>query len=239
MWTVLKQGPTVSRRIHEKFKKAAVKKEYLALVDGSFPDTGSTGMEVCDPIGSYIINHQGRSKVYREAKPAATVFHKLGSDGRFSLVRCVPKQGRTHQIRIHLSTRGYPIVGDHLYNPRDVWAGRDWDDHEVKHAVRALVDRDLMAPVVKPKTEDHRWSGADANRWQEKLQKNFEWNAPLCLDCQLGRDYLDRVTASEPMMMCLHSWKYLFEDEGRQFASEMPLWASDFSYAERMCPNRS
>ena len=38
--------------------------------------------------------------------------------GRFSLVKLMPKTGRTHQLRVHMSAMGFPIVGDTLYGSR-------------------------------------------------------------------------------------------------------------------------
>lgn len=38
-------------------------------------------------------------------------------EGRFALVRCVPRSGRMHQIRVHLAYSGFPIVGDKIYGP--------------------------------------------------------------------------------------------------------------------------
>ncbi|MBI3542412.1 MAG: RNA pseudouridine synthase [Deltaproteobacteria bacterium] len=48
-------------------------------------------------------------------KKAITDFLVLGSDGRRSLVEVSITTGRTHQIRVHLSELGHPIVGDTLY----------------------------------------------------------------------------------------------------------------------------
>lgn len=51
------------------------------------------------------------------ARPSATRFEVLASDGRRARVRAVPVTGRTHQIRVHLAAVGAPVDGDRLYGP--------------------------------------------------------------------------------------------------------------------------
>jgi len=41
------------------------------------------------------------------------------ADGKFSIIRAVPRTGRTHQIRVHLAETGHPIVGDKIYGPNE------------------------------------------------------------------------------------------------------------------------
>jgi RluA family pseudouridine synthase len=89
-------------------------KEYLALVHGNFPDQE---MIVDLPLG-----RDAASAVRKKRKAwkggterAETRFRKVLAAGDISLVRCFPETGRLHQIRAHLLSAGFPIVGDKLY----------------------------------------------------------------------------------------------------------------------------
>jgi len=89
-------------------------KEYLALVHGNFPDEEL----IVDLSLGRDIESAVRKK--RKAWPggtegATTRFRKVLTAGDISLVRCFPQTGRLHQIRAHLLSAGYPIVGDKLY----------------------------------------------------------------------------------------------------------------------------
>src|SRR5690606_37164032 len=48
-------------------------------------------------------------------RPSQTAYEVLEHGRGYTLVRCVPKTGRQHQIRVHLAALGHPILGDHLY----------------------------------------------------------------------------------------------------------------------------
>ena len=98
------------------WESRAVRKEYLAIVHGEF-----SGARLIDaPIGpdeSSIVSIKDR--VREDGAPSRTHVFGIRTFARggqpFSLVRVVLYTGRKHQIRIHLSHAGHPIVGDKLY----------------------------------------------------------------------------------------------------------------------------
>lgn len=98
--------------LSRQFKERKVKKVYLALVWG---DMGR-GEGVIDlPIGRHPSQRKKmsvRTKKPRHAITRYTVKERLGP---FTLLEVRPETGRTHQIRVHLSATGHPVVGDKVY----------------------------------------------------------------------------------------------------------------------------
>ena len=91
-------------------------KEYVALVHGTPPETGDWQ--------DLLWKDSQKNKVFvvkrerKGVKPARLEFTRLtGSDP--ALVRVLLHTGRSHQIRVQFSSRGYPLVGDHKYGARD------------------------------------------------------------------------------------------------------------------------
>lgn len=111
-----------ARRFHDAMQLRAFLKEYQAIVWGWPPDDEFTvdapilrqGERL--PTAIYLkrcIHPEGVSAITR-----FTVERRFTRSGApFSLVRAYPTTGRTHQIRLHLSHAGYPIVGDKIYGP--------------------------------------------------------------------------------------------------------------------------
>ncbi len=92
--------------LSRQFQNRNIKKKYIALVIGKTPPNGI--------IDSAI-----------DGQPAHTEFKTLETiasnrSGFLSLLELLPKTGRTHQLRIHLSSEGYPILGDKLYGKENL-----------------------------------------------------------------------------------------------------------------------
>lgn len=108
-----------SQRLMVAFASAEISKEYLAICEGHPPEDT---FEVDAPIaeGTALIRIAVRID-HAVGKPARTrfeVLERFSRDGApFALLRCVPQTGRQHQIRIHLKTVGFPLVGDKMYGP--------------------------------------------------------------------------------------------------------------------------
>ncbi len=101
--------------ISAQFRRGAVRKQYLAVVDGVPPHPAFTVDAAIqrDPLYK-IARTIGADR--EDSKPAVTQFSVLDSAQRMSLLLAKPVTGRTHQIRLHAAHAGHPIVGDHLYN---------------------------------------------------------------------------------------------------------------------------
>lgn len=116
----------VCRKLMEIFVSHQVKKEYLAIVEGH-PKHDAFDIDLPIAEGTEKIRIAVRID-FEVGKPSQTHFEvvkRFERDGApFSLVRCFPKTGRQHQIRVHLREAGFPIVGDKMYGPSEEYFDR-------------------------------------------------------------------------------------------------------------------
>lgn len=102
---------TVAKSSHLAFAlTGAVEKTYLAIVRGELKGEGVIDQPIRVKEGSIITREVGEG-----GKESRTRWRALATDGNITLVWVKLETGRTHQIRVHLSWLGYPLVGDTVY----------------------------------------------------------------------------------------------------------------------------
>ena len=116
-------------RLSALFKDRRVRKTYRAVVEG-MPDLDSWTVE--GNIGRHPVERKKMAVLRSGGRQASTGFKVLERLDGFSYVEAYPATGRTHQIRVHLSHAGYPIVGDETYGRK----AKKSADRPLLHACR-------------------------------------------------------------------------------------------------------
>jgi 23S rRNA pseudouridine955/2504/2580 synthase len=99
--------------LHEQIRDGLTDKRYLTLIHGEWKNARQ---HVKLPLFKYTAaDGERRVRVQADGQPSHTVFVLLKKIGTYALLEAELKTGRTHQIRVHLSHSGFPIVGDDKY----------------------------------------------------------------------------------------------------------------------------
>jgi 23S rRNA pseudouridine1911/1915/1917 synthase len=119
---IVAKNDVTHRKLGEQFSGRQVKKRYVALVHGwPAKDRGTINTEIGrDAVRRIRMTTRGRGG--RAAITHYEVRERIASQfGKFALVDVRIETGRTHQIRVHMSSIGHPVVGDSLYRaPREL-----------------------------------------------------------------------------------------------------------------------
>ncbi|MBJ6745046.1 RluA family pseudouridine synthase [Streptococcus sp. 121] len=108
------KNPVILPLLNRLLENRKIKREYWALVEGTFARKEQVYR---DMIGRDRHDRRKRRVDSKKGQRAQTTIRVLKSNGDRTLVACQLATGRTHQIRVHLSHHGHPLVGDPLYHP--------------------------------------------------------------------------------------------------------------------------
>lgn len=98
----------------DQLKEHSINRKYHAVVIGNIREDSGT---VNAPIGRHPTDRKKMSTKSASGKPAVTHYKVLERFGSYTYIECCLETGRTHQIRVHMSSIGHPILGDAVYGP--------------------------------------------------------------------------------------------------------------------------
>lgn len=162
----------------EQFATRQTKKTYLALVEGSTPQTFSNNRAMNRSTRSKVLLKMDIMPESEGGLPAHTDFKLIKSingknDQTYSLIECYPRTGRQHQIRLHLADLGHPILGDKLYGVDEEFA-------------LLFYERERLTPEAEAKLK-HPRHALHAHRLElihPKTLKRMEFVSPLSQDIE-------------------------------------------------------
>jgi 23S rRNA pseudouridine1911/1915/1917 synthase len=136
---VVAKHDSAHRALAAQFATHTAGRTYLALVHGS-PAVAAGTIE--SHLGRHPTDRVRQATVRSGGRRAVTHWTRLGTAGTVSLLACTLETGRTHQVRVHLSEQGWPVLGDTMYARRG---------HKPPATLRDLVDDTGSRPLL------HAW----------------------------------------------------------------------------------
>jgi 23S rRNA pseudouridine1911/1915/1917 synthase len=175
---VVAKNDRAHRKLGEQFARRQVHKTYFALVHGAVKQDKGTVQSAISRDRLRRTRMTTRRAGGREAVSHYRVLRRIDSHyGKFTLLEVKIETGRTHQIRVHLSSLGHPVVGDALYG-----------------APREILPRDKAHPGLSPLTLPRNFLHAAAIELKQPLT-----GEPLVLERPLPpelTDFVRRLSAS-------------------------------------------
>ena len=145
--------------IAAQLKEHSINRRYRALVHGNLKeDTGT----VEGPIGRHPVDRKKMAINERNGKPAVTHYTVLERFGNYTLIECKLETGRTHQIRVHMTSIGHPLVGDEVYGPA-----------KCPFKLQGQCLHAMVLGFVHPRTGEYMEFSADLPEYFEELLKKL------------------------------------------------------------------
>lgn len=113
---VVCKNDNAHRALSEQLHEHSITRKYYAIVHGNIAVDDGT---VDAPIGRSPKDRKKMAVNTKNGRRAVTHYHVLERfGGKYTYIECQLETGRTHQIRVHMSSLGHPIVGDEVYGPK-------------------------------------------------------------------------------------------------------------------------
>lgn len=184
---VLARNESVRRKLSEAIQERVVYRRYLAVVTGHLSVPIGT---IEGPIARHA-KHRLKMTVAVGGRPAVTHYRTLAQEKNHALLQLSLETGRTHQIRVHLSSIGHPVVGDALYGGESCGGLEGQALHAASLAfVHPVTEKSLCFTADVPSD----WIAVSRTQtlWEPMASPVF---APRVLDCpeESTRDFLKRM----------------------------------------------
>ncbi|MFA6160465.1 MAG: RluA family pseudouridine synthase [Parcubacteria group bacterium] len=121
------------QELKDKFKNHEIQKTYWAVAHGKLESKKGIIDKSLARARNYKKQTIANAKTQTKVREALTEYEVLKEGKEYSLIELKPKTGRTHQLRIHLSSLGHPIVGDEKYKLRNIKT----DESVARHLLHA------------------------------------------------------------------------------------------------------
>lgn len=152
------------QKIADQLRAHTITRSYRAIVYNNFSEEEGT---INQPIGRHPTNRKRRMVTEKNSKEAITHYKVLDHlNHKFNYIECHLETGRTHQIRVHMSYIGHPLLGDEVYGPAN-------------SKYKNLQGQTLHAATigfVHPTTEEYMEFAAPIPDYFEKLLKTLGQN---------------------------------------------------------------
>ena len=172
---VIAKNDVAHRKLAEQFSSREISKQYVALVQGWFKEKTGT---IKAAISRDMVKRTRMTVRGSGGRPAVShykVVKEFESEyGKFSLVEVKIETGRTHQIRVHLSSVGHPIVGDTLYGAAEEIKPKRGEGLSLGRQFLHAAKLEFQHPKTKKALKFEVDLPAELKAFQTKLEKGTE-----------------------------------------------------------------